>query len=257
MTTPRVSKTEAIILREVRLGEADRLLTLFTPGRGKVRAVARGALRPKSKLAGHLQPLSHTLLMLVHGRSMEIVTGGQLLHPFLPLRQDLMRLSQGLYICQLVDSFCPEEQATPPLFPLLLQSLGWLCRARDGGRVLRYFEMQLLTHLGYRPELWRCLACGRPLPPTANFFSPAQGGVLCPPCAPNTGHPLSADGLNVLRLLQEEDVPTLSRIALFPAVSQEIEGVMREYLQYLLEGEVKAGVWLDRLRREMREGTPN
>ncbi|HEX78456.1 MAG TPA: DNA repair protein RecO [Dehalococcoidia bacterium] len=255
MTTPKIYKTEAIVLKRSRLGEADSLLTLYTPYLGKIRAVAKGALRPKSKLGGHVELLSHSQMLLARGQNLDIVSQCQTLDSFLPLRDDLWRISCAVYLAELVDRFTEEHLENYPLFRLLLDSLRWLCWARDGGLVLRYFEIHLCHHLGYRPELGRCLGCGAPLQPRPSFFSPASGGVLCPRCGPGLARPLSLNALKVLRYLQRSSPAAASKLKLTPELSAEVEGVLRGYLRYLLEREVKSAAWLDELRRESIQQT--
>lgn len=248
----RVYKTEAIVLKAGALGEADRLLTLYTPYLGKIKALAKGVRRPKSKLGGHLELLSYSTMMLAQGRNLDIVSQSQTLEAFLPLRQDLWRIGCALYAAELVDRFTPERVEDYPLYKLLLDTLRRLAQGRRTEITLRYFEIQLLERLGYRPQLERCLRCSSPLRPIANFFSASAGGVLCPACSPSEPvvRPLSLGALKVMRLLQKEDYAAASRVRLPPQISLELEGLLREYIRYLLEGEVRSLAFLDRLRRE-------
>src|SRR6476469_7490501 len=94
---PRVYRAEAVVLRTRRLGDADRILTLFTPNLGKIDAVAKGVRKQTSRKAGHLEPRTLTSLLLAHGRSLDLVTDTQTIDSFLPLREDLERLARGLY----------------------------------------------------------------------------------------------------------------------------------------------------------------
>ena len=252
MTAPRVYQTEAIIIRRTKLGEADRIITLYTPGLGKLKAVAKGARRPKSKLGGHVELLTHSQLMLALGRNLDIITQAQTIDNFLPLKDDLERVSRGLYILELVDSFTAERIENRCLFDLLLDTLHQLSQASDGELVLRYFELHLLDYLGYRPQLQRCASCGSTLQPVANFFSPSQGGVLCHDCGYQEpiARPLSLNALKVLRLWQNCNYATAFRVKMKPELSSELEQVMREYIKYLLERQLKSTAWLDRLKRE-------
>lgn len=253
MVNPRLYKTEAVILKEARLGEADRILTLFTPLKGKLRAVARGALRPHSKLAGHLQPLSHNFMMLAQGHSLDIVTQCQIIHPFRPLREDLMRMSWALYVVELIDGFCPENLENAALFSFLVETLEQLCQVKDGQRLLRYFEVRLADNSGFRLQLKQCVNCRQPLAPVTNFFNPDSGGLLCPSCAAGKPFypPLSVTALKVLRLFQQEDLSAVTRLRISPQLAAELEDTMRDYIHYLLEREVKSTAWMTRLRQEL------
>ena len=253
MTAPRVYQTEAIVLKRIKLGEADRILTLYTADLGKIKAVAKGTRRPKSKLGGHVELLTHSLLMLARGRNLDIITQAQTIDNFLALKDDLGRISYSLYILELVDSFTAEHIENRRLFSLLLDTLHRLSQAEDGESVLRYFELHLLDHLGYRPRLQQCAGCSAPLQPATNFFSSSQGGALCHDCGYQEpiARPLSLNALKVLRLWQECDYATASRVRINSQLSSELEQVLREYIRYLLERQLKSTAWLDKLRQEV------
>jgi DNA repair protein RecO (recombination protein O) len=253
MTAPRVYQTEAIVLKRIKLGEADRILTLYTADLGKIKAVAKGTRRPKSKLGGHVELLTHSLLMLARGRNLDIITQAQTIDNFLALKDDLGRISYSLYILELVDSFTAEHIENRRLFSLLLDTLHRLSQAEDGESVLRYFELHLLDHLGYRPRLQQCAGCDAPLQPATNFFSSSQGGALCHDCGYQEpiARPLSLNALKVLRLWQECDYATASRVRINSQLSSELEQVLREYIKYLLERQLKSTAWLDKLRQEV------
>ena len=249
---PKVYKTEAIIIRQARLGEADEIITLFTPNLGKLRAVAKGARRPRSKLGGHLEPLTHSALMLAQGQTLDIITQGQTINSFMALRQDLWRTTCALYAAELVDQFTEERAESYPIYKLLLETLGRLEKEPNPELALRHFELRLLDVLGYRPELHTCLRCQKPLEPTTNCFSASGGGVLCPGCSASEPvvRPISVNALKVLRFLQAQDFPAASRLRLEPELAIEVESILREYIRYLLEREVKSVAFMDRLRRE-------
>jgi len=251
MTTPKVYKTEAIVLKRMNLGEADRLLTLYSPTLGKFRAVAKGVRRPKSKMGGHLELLTHSALMLARGQNLDIITQSQAINSFLPLRADLWRASLAIYAAELVESFTAEHVENRPLFQLLLSTLGWICEAQDAELAVRYFELNMLTHLGYRPQLHQCLGCDAPLEPVANFFSPSSGGVLCPICQAKEpmARPISVNALKVMRFLERSDYARVSKLKVKAELGRELELLMRHYIKYLLEREVKSVEFVDRLRK--------
>ena len=250
MTKPRNYQTDAIIIKKIKLGEADRILTLYTPHLGKIRAVAKGVRRPKSKLAGHLELLTHSLVSLARGRNLDTITGSQTIDSFLPLKSDLQLTSCALYAIELVDQFTADNIENYPLFQLLLETTHRLCQAHNNELVLRYFELHLLDKVGYRPQLQQCVSCHSQLTPVINSFCSSAGGMLCPNCIhthPFT-HPTSVNALKVLRFLQNNDYDTASKLKVNSELSRELEGVMRGYLRYLLEREVKSSAWMDALK---------
>ena len=250
MSKPRNYQTEAIIIKKIKLGEAGRILTLYTPYLGKIQAVAKGVRRPRSKLAGHLELLTHSLVSLARGRNLDTITGSQTINSFLPLKSDLKLTSYGLYATELVDQFTADHIENHPLFQLLLETMHRLCRGGDNELVLRYFELHLLNEVGYRPQLQQCVSCRQVLEPTTNSFCPSAGGMLCPSCSQSQPlvHPVSVNALKVLRLLQSSDYSTVVKLKIDPELSHQLEMVMRDYLRYLLEREVKSAAWLDTLR---------
>jgi len=259
MSKPRNYQTEAIIIKKTKLGEADRIFTLYTPHLGKIQGFAKGVRRPRSKLAGHLELLTHSLVSLARGRNIDTITGSQTINSFLPLKSDLDLASYALYLTELVNRFTPDEEENQPLFQLLLDSLQQLCQANNKELALRYFELQLLDKVGYRPQLQQCVSCHSPLEPVTNYFCPAAGGMLCPHCQPDQppGYPLSPEALKMLRFLQASDYPTARRLKLTPELSRQLEILLRDYLQYLLEREIKSTAWLNDLARlKSSQSTP-
>ena len=132
MSTPRLYNTEAVVLRKTELGEADSILTLYTPHLGKIRAVAKGVRRPKSKIGGHVEQLVHSQMLLARSKSLDIVSQSQAIESFLPLRDNLWRTSSALYAVELVDRFTAEGEENYPLFRLLVDTLHWLCHNHKG-----------------------------------------------------------------------------------------------------------------------------
>ncbi len=260
MSKPRNYQTEAIIIKKTKLGEADRILTLYTPHLGKIQAVAKGVRRPRSKMAGHLELLTHSQVSLARGRNLDTVTGSQTINSFLPLKSDLWLSACALYATELVNQFTADHIENHPLFQLLLETMHLLCQTGGNELVLRYFELHLLNEVGYRPELGKCVSCQRTLEPTTNSFCPRVGGVLCPHCRQHQPltYPVSANALKVLQLVQGDDHNTVISLKMNRGLSGEILGLTRQYLRYLLEREMKSASWLDTLRPQQltsNEGT--
>ncbi len=251
MSQPRLYKVEAIVLKYTDLGEADRIVTLFSPYLGKIRAVAKGVRRPRSKLGGHLEPLNRGTFLIARGRNLDIISQCQTIDTFLPIRQDLGLASQAFYLAELVDHFAQEGMENYLLYRLFQQALESLGQDGGSGLLLRHFELHLLINAGYRPQLHQCLACRSPLAPEVNYFS-TGGGVLCPRCqgSGSAARPISVDALKVLRFLEQRTYAQVQSLHLDTELSQELELLLRQYLWYHLEREVKAASFLDTLRRE-------
>ncbi len=253
MRTTRLSTTDAIVLRRRDFGECDRLLTVFTPHAGKSRVVAKGVRRITSRMAGHLELFTHARLQLAKGRNLDIVTQCQTLAAFPNLRQDLNRVGQAHYLCELVDRLTPEHLENRPLFSLLLTSLQRLDGDQRPHLSVRLAEMQVLRHLGYSPQLYECIRCGTRLAAVTNAFSVPQGGTLCPHCALDCGlePSLSVSTLKLLRLLQADDYATLCRLRITSAQDNELAGLTRALTCYHLERETNAARVNVRLRSSL------
>ncbi len=251
MSEPRDYKTEAIIIKKTRLGEADRILTMYTPHLGKIQAVAKGVRQPKSKMSGHLELLTYSMVSLARGRNLATVTGSQTINGFLDIKSDLELTSYALYIIELVNQFTEDGIEDYPLFKMLVDALEKLSTEKNRELVLRYFEVQLLDNLGYRPQLKQCVSCRMQLKPQINQFCPGAGGMLCPACG-RTGsfsYRLSVNGLKVFRLLQDGDYNTISRLKMTVELSLELEKLIRAYIKYLLEKDIKSIAWLETIKR--------
>jgi len=242
---PRVYKTEGIVLRSMNLGEADRVLTVLTPRLGKLRVIAKGVRRTRSRIGGALEPFSDVQLVLAVGRTFDVVTSSSLEDPHLGLRDDLHSTAAAWYVVELVDRFCEGAADSHEAFRLLAQALSGLdAPPAEVTRevVARWFELALLDAMGFRPELARCLECGTAIEPEGNTYSPVGGGVLCPQCAHAThgAGPISTDALKVLRHLQRSSLVGVLRLRLTPAIHREVERVLHATVSAVLEREIRS-----------------
>lgn len=254
MSKPRNYQTEAIIIKKTKLGEAGRILTLYTPHLGKIQGVAKGVRRPRSKLAGHLELLTYSQVSLARGRNIDTITGSQTTDSFLALKSDLQLTSYALYVTELINQFTADHIENYPLFQLLLETMERLSQASNKELLLRYFELHLLDKVGYRPQLQQCVSCHSTLEPVINSFSFSSGGMLCPHChqsQPLT-YPLSIDTQKVLRFLQSSGFNMVGKLKLDTGLSKQIQTLIRNYIGYLLEREVKSTTWLDMLNEQSK-----
>ena len=251
MPRPRVYKTEAIVLRHQALGDADKIITIYTPHLGKLRIVAKGVLKPRSRLAGHVEALTRSSMMIARGQSLDVLSQIISIDAFVTLREDLARISQGIYAAELLDLFTAQDDADLNLYQAFLSTLTALSQAQDGGLVLRHFELRLLGILGFAPELYVCVSCGDLASGARTHFSASAGGLLCSGCVrgERAVRPISRDALTSLRFLQKADLSKITEKVTPPSLAREMEVTMRDYLRYQLEREVKSAAFLDRISR--------
>lgn len=247
----RLYRTEAVIVRRSDFGEADRLLTLFTPRYGKRRVVAKGTRKPTSRKAGQVELFNRADLQLATGRNLDIVTDAQIVEPYKRLHEDLSRLSYAYYVAELLDKLTVEDEENWPVYQLLSDTLGALDSSPAIDLAARYFELHLLTLVGYRPYVFQCASCQTDLTEAAERWSPANGGMLCPQCAPREPHalPISLPAFKALRFLQREPITALDALQrLSQPLRHEIERVLRATIRPILERDLKSVAFLDVVR---------
>ena len=253
----RSFRVEAVVLRHVDYGEADRMLTLYTRQLGKTRALAKGARKIASRKAGHIEPFTYVKLQLAQGRDMPLITQADTIDAYQPLREDLILTSHASYVLELLDRFTyADETEDPALFRLLTDTLARLASKTRASSllsiwvVLRYYEIRLLDHLGFRPQLFQCANCGREIKAEDQFFSFSAGGVICPRCGqglPNL-HNLSVEALRYLRHFQRSSYAEATKAQPTPDVQRETETLMQGYFTYLLERELNTPGFLKKIR---------
>lgn len=247
----RLYRVQAIVLRRTDHGEADRLLTLFTPDRGKLRVNAKGARKPSSRKSGHVELFTHVDLMLAKGQQIDVVTQADTIDAFIALRDNLDRVSYAYYLVELIDKFSEEETENRPVFDLLWRALGWLGdEAIDPDLLTRFFELRLLQYVGYRPQLFACVHCGKVIEPIENYFSAEAGGVLDAECAhtQRDAQMISLNALKVLRYLQTREWETVRGLKLNAEVLAQVEILLQGYLAHHLERELKSVEFLRELK---------
>lgn len=248
----RLYRVEAIVIRRRDWGEADRLLTLYTRELGKIQAVAKGARKPTSRKAGHIELFTHTRLLIARTRSIDIITQAETIEAYQALRASLEASTMAHYFAELLDRVTGEAEPDQPAFELLCSALSWLGDPDDPRLVARYYELRLLELAGFRPELHNCPSCDERLGPVDTVFSPAQGGVLCPRCAQGARNTLalSLPAFKVLRYGQTRNWEQFRRLRLTPQLHAEVERVTHQYLLFVLERNLKSVEFLRQLRRE-------
>jgi DNA repair protein RecO (recombination protein O) len=258
MPRERTFRIEAIVLRRSDFAEADRLLTLFSRDRGKLRAIAKGARRPQSRKTGHVELFMRTRFLIARGRNLDIVTQAEMVEAYPGLRSDLVRTAYASYAVELLDRFTVDEDKNPALYDLLTDALRWFATSDKLLLAARFYELRLLNLVGYRPQLFQCLSCGEAISEQDQFFSAELGGLLCPQCpqADPRAVPISAGAVKVFRYLQTRSWSTVEVLRLRRGLHTELENVMHHYLTYLLERNLKSADFLQRLRRERKRFAP-
>lgn len=234
-------QTRGIILRRRKVGEADRLLTIYTEKKGKIQVIAKGSRKILSKLAGHIEPFYLSDLSIIKGKGLSILAGAELIDSFINLRENDLKTASAYYICEVLDNLIVGTEPSEEIFLLLLNTLKNL-KNIDNSLLLRHFEINLLAYLGHKPELDKCVKCGKILKVESNYFSNSSGGVICQNCHEENADfvKISADTIKILRLLLVYKNPMIvEKIKDIPEVEQETEQIILNYIVYITGKKLK------------------
>ena len=229
-----------VVLRTHKLGEADRIITFLTRDRGKVRAVAKGVRKTKSRFGGRLEPPTHVDLLLYEGRELDIVTQAETLDHFGPLRDDYERLSRAVSMLEAADQVVQERQANPRLYRMLVGALQALA-TRDTPLVVPAFFLKVLSLEGYRPQVDECAQCGAETGLVS--WAIEEGGLRC--SAHRQGPAISPEAVVVLqRILGGQLADALNEPA--SPHTAEVDHLATKALEHHLERRLRSVATLHR-----------
>jgi len=232
---PGSYRDEGIVLKTIKLGEADRIVTLFTRQNGKVRAVAKGIRKTKSRFGGRLEPFTRVELIVYRGRSLDTITSADILTSFKAIRDDYRRLTAAASLVELVEKMTPERERAFSTYTLLLGGLEALA-AGYAETIVPAFLVKLLSISGYHPQLKVCAGCSEQR--ALGAFSAPLGGALCETCwrDDHDAVRLAGDRIALLsRLLSAEFGARAT-----PEMAADITYVLRRYAEYHLERPLKS-----------------
>lgn len=239
-------RDRGVVLRTIRLGEADRIATLVTEGRGKVRAVVKGVRRTQSRWGGRLEPMSHVSLLCWQGRELDIVTQAEVVDHFRAVREDLDRLRRATGLLEAVDQVSQEGHASPQLYRMLVGALRALA-LDDSPLIVAGFFWKLLALEGSAPVLDRCARCGAAGADDGALiaFDLGEGGALCRSC--RRGVPVSPEALAVVRRIVGGDLAGALNASPAPsALTAEVDQLAAGAMEHHLERRLRSLHVLDR-----------
>lgn len=231
---PGLYKDEGVILKTIKLGEADRIVTIFTRSNGKVRAVAKGVRKTKSRFGARLEPFTHAQLMIYKGRNLDTITSVDIVRSFDEVRTDYRCLTSAAALVDVVEKMTEERAQSLATYSLLLaglQSLG----AGPCGSIVPAFLIKILSISGYHPQLSVCAGCGTST--GLGGFSAAFGGAVCEGCwrKDRDAERLGAERIAALDRLLTEDLG-----ADVGEVAGELTQLLRRYAEFHLERPLKS-----------------
>lgn len=240
-------RAEAIVLRTHKLGEADRIITFLTRERGKVRAVAKGVRRTKSKFGARLEPFSRVDLLLHEGKNLHIITQAESLNAYgQDLAIDYTLWTAGQTMLETADRLVSEESvANEAQYLLLVGALRTLVNAEhDSTLVLDAYLLRALSLAGYSPTLDACIVCG--MSGAQPFFHVPSGGALCfDHRAPGSVAP-KAESIQLMQALLEGDWSTADQAT--GSQKNEVSGIVAAYTQWHMDKTLRSLPLVDRFR---------
>jgi DNA repair protein RecO (recombination protein O) len=230
-------RDDAVVVRTYKLGEADRIVVLFSRGRGKIRAVAKGVRRTRSKFGSRLEPGSVVQLQLYEGRNLDIVTQAERLYPLPNLRADLDNYGRTAILLEAVDHVANEGDSNPALFKLLT---GALRELNESGSpvVVPAFVAKLLALEGVQPMVDACVSCGATTDLVAMQLH--EGGVLCRRCR-HGGQPITEEARVALSHVFQGRVRHVLDTTT-PAAAEELEALAARMIEQHIERRLQSSV---------------
>jgi len=226
--------TEAIVVKSQRWGEADRIVTFFTIQLGKVRGIARRARLMNSRFGGGLEPFTCVRLTVFDRRHdpLASINHVDILDDFFSLRATLERMSAAARMVTLIEAVTAERDASPVLFFTLKEGLRALPSIQDAALLTLVFQIHVLGHTGFRPQIDHCASCGRALPAGAGRFAPSAGGLVCAHCE-RTGWdrclPMSPGSVNFVAQARRMKFSMATRLKADGQVRRELEDITMAY----------------------------
>ena len=234
-------RDRGVVLRTYKLGEADRIVVVLTRSHGKVRAVAKGVRKTKSRFGGRLEPVSHVDLLLYEGRGdLDIVSQAETVDAFRPLRDDLDRLGRAVSMLEAADQLGLEREANPRLYDMLVGALRTLSE-RDAPLVVPGFLLKALALEGFRPQVEACVACGDEGPLVS--WAVEEGGLRC--TAHRMGPAVSADAVGVLQDMLGGRL-SVALTETRPPVVSEVDHLVVRVFEHHIERRLRSVGTLDR-----------
>jgi DNA repair protein RecO (recombination protein O) len=231
-------ETEAVVLRTYRLGEADKIASLFTRTLGRIRAVATGALRPKSRYGGTLEPLSYVRLWVFERENRDLLrmNSAELVESFFDMQKDYRVQIGAQYVAEVAERALPEREVNERAFRLVLVVLRALKRSAEIDRPLLYFNYWLVRLGGFLPNLGRCLRCGRALDLNGGFFGAGSEGLVCQTCRTGaTTQAISGKALALFETARASSLDTWLNAEKTPPGSRDARIFFEELIESHLE----------------------
>ena len=236
---------EGIVLKRKNLGEADKLITVFTRTKGKIRTLAKGVRKVTSRRGGNLEILTQVKIFLHETKSWPILTEVETKRNFSSIKDVLSKLSLVYLIFELIDQFLSEEQENIVVFDLLIASLIGIDESKSLEKAKVFatnFQLKFLSQVGYLPQLQNCMVCDQKILPEANFLAPYLGGLVDKDCGREVllSRPLSLEAIKTLRFLVKTPIGEVCKLSLEKKLLKELFEALNFYTVFFLEKDLNS-----------------
>ncbi|MDO8885836.1 DNA repair protein RecO [Candidatus Oleimmundimicrobium sp.] len=252
-------KTKGIVLKSIKLGEADKIITFFTDSQGKISAVAKGLRRTKSKFGGRLEPFTYVDLLLYQGRNLDTITQTEIIDSFSEIREDLNKIAYGFSALDLVNKISVEHEKDRRVFEFLLSSLRTLSKTSvNMDLFLVAFDLKLLSLSGFLPVLSRCVICDKAVSGFEKiFFSCGNGGLVCEKCVhldyqrgeieSNTIF-ISPQAADLILILLKARADSFNNIEIPEGLKKEVIMIAKKYVNFNIHAQLKSRDCINKLK---------
>jgi len=233
-------KTDAIVLGHRNLGEADKILTLFSPDRGKIHAVARGVRKPRNPILAGSQLFTYSSFLIVEGKNLDNISQCEIKESFYRIRQNLESMAYGLYFAELLRASTPIEDKNRELFRFFLKTMYLLQEWENKELLCRIYEVKLMAIQGFAPEVFSCVSCGKK-PSGAVYFSPSMGGILCHDChnKDEKAASITLDTLNALQQMLMLTYEKLKNMDISIFTREQLSNILSLFISHQIDRKLK------------------
>ncbi len=241
----RQYKTQGIIIKRSNFSESDRLLTIYTRDYGKVRAIAKGVRKTRSKLSGHMELFYLVDFQIHKGKNLDMIIGASLIEKYNNIRLDRELINYTYYMSELVYRSTHENLASKKIFNLLKDIFSDLSQ-KNKEKLICYFELKLFDILGHRPEVGKCVICSREINEDKNYFDYSCGGLICTKCLTNKDKAIEIDKnlVKMLRIIEKQNQTYFQRIKTNNKMMTDLRSCICQIRYNVLEDELKSSRFL-------------
>lgn len=248
-----VSKTQGIVIKHTNLGEADKILTILTRNKGKIKAIAKGCRKPRSSLLSSSEIFTFSEFVMYKGKSFYHISSAETRETFYNIRKDLLKLSYATFFLELGDYVTDEDIQSERLFLLLAKTLYYLSTDYISvGIISLAFQLKVMSLSGFRPHLENCVHCGKKKD-NIERFSISLGGILCQEClaCDAKAYKIVQSAIEILKILLNTEISRLNSIKIDNTIFNQLDRIIKDFVANHLEKQFKSLEFLDEIKNHI------